>query len=82
MQNQDMSADLAYEAAGLRPTGKIYTLEVLGHCPEAVALDLAQQCADRWQCTVNLYRVPFVHTGSTPWADDQQEFVCQLPPTR
>ena len=50
----------AYEAVGLRDTGDVYTVEILGRQTQAVAVDLAQRWADRWQATVNLYRVPFV----------------------
>jgi hypothetical protein len=72
----------AYEAVGLRDTGDIYTVEVLGRLTLDDALDLAQRWADRWQATVNLYRVPFVSLGSAPWRADQRQLVQQFVPTR
>ena len=71
----------AYEAAGLRDTGDVYTVEILGRQTQAVAVDLAQRWADRWQATVNLYRVPFVSLEGQ-WRDDQMELVQQFLPTR
>jgi hypothetical protein len=29
---------------------------------------------------VNLYRVPFVHIGSEPWAEDQMQFISRVKP--
>jgi hypothetical protein len=37
--------------------------------------------ADLWRCTVKLYRVPFLNTGSDPWADEQMHFICRIEPT-
>jgi hypothetical protein len=65
----------AYEAVGLHDTGDIFTVEILGRQPEAVAVHTAQMWADLWQPTVNLYRVPFVNFGSAAWLDDQMELV-------
>jgi hypothetical protein len=71
----------AYEAAGLRDNGDVYTVEVLGRQTLADAIDLAQRWADRWQATVNLYRVPFVSLEGQ-WQDEQMEVVRQFLPTR
>ena len=71
----------AYEAIGLRDTGDVYTVEILGRQTQAVAIDLAQRWADRWQATVNLYRVPFVSLEGQ-WRDEQMELVQQFLPTR
>jgi hypothetical protein len=73
--------DDAYEAVGLRDNGDVYAVEVLGQQTESFAADLAQQWADRWQVTVNLYRVPFVSAGNQ-WRDEQMELVQQFLPTR
>jgi hypothetical protein len=72
----------AYEAVGLRDTGDIFTVEILGRQPEAVAVHTAQMWADLWQTTVKLYRVPYVKFGSALWRDDQMELVEQFVPTR
>jgi hypothetical protein len=77
-----MNEDDAYEAVGLRDTGDIFTVEILGRQREAVAVHTAQMWADLWQVTVNLYRVPFVNFGSASWRDDQMELVQQFVPTR
>jgi len=77
-----MRDDSAYEVLGLRDNSEVYTIEVLGHCAEAIARELAQSYADRWRHTVALCRVPFVHTESEAWADNQVEVICHLPPTR
>ena len=77
-----MDQDDVYEAVGLRDTGDIFTVEILGRQTEAVAVHTAQMWADLWQMTVALYRVPFVHFGSAPWRDDQMELVRQFVPTR
>ena len=71
-----------YEAVGLGDTGDIFTVEILGRQPEAVAVHTAQMWADQWQMTVNLYRVPFVNFGSAPWRDDPMQLVQQFVPTR
>ena len=71
----------AYEAVGLRDTGDVYTVEVLGRQTLADAVDLAQRWAERWQATVNLYRVPFV-SYEKQWRVEQMELVQQLLPTR
>jgi hypothetical protein len=71
----------AYEAIGLRDTGDVYTVEILGRQTQAVAIDLAQRWADRWQATVSLYRVPFVSLEGQ-WRDEQMELVQQFLPTR
>jgi hypothetical protein len=71
----------AYEAVGLRDIGDVYTVEILGRQTQAVAVDLAQRWADRWQATVNLYRVPFVSLEGQ-WRDEQMELVEQFLPTR
>jgi hypothetical protein len=76
-----MNEDDAYEAVGLRDTGDVYTVEILGRQTEAVAVDLAQRWADRWQATVNLYRVPYVRLEGQ-WRDDQIKLVQQFVPTR
>jgi hypothetical protein len=73
--------DDAYEAVGLRDNGDVYAVEVLGQATESFAADLAQQWADRWQVTVNLYRVPFVSVGKQ-WRDEQMGLVQQFVPTR
>jgi hypothetical protein len=63
------------------PTASIYTVEILGeHESDAAAGALAQHYADLWQDAVNLYRVPFVHTGSAACRDDQTEFVRRYEP--
>jgi hypothetical protein len=72
----------AYEAVGLHDTGDIFTVEILGRQPEAVAVHTAQMWADLWQSTVNLYRVPYVKFEVAPWSDDQMELVEQFVPTR
>jgi hypothetical protein len=77
-----MGEDHAYEAVGLRDTGGIFTVEIIGRQREAVAVHTAQRWADLWQVTVNLYRVPFVNFGSAPWRADQMQLVRQFVPTR
>jgi hypothetical protein len=77
-----MSEDYTYEAVGLRETGDIFTVEILGRQTEAAALQTAQTLADLWEVTVNLYIVPFLRFGSAPWRDDQMELVRQFVPTR
>jgi hypothetical protein len=72
----------AYEAVGLRDTGDVYTVEILGRQTLTDAVDLAQRWADRWQAAVNLYLVPYVSLGSAPWRDDQMQLVQQFVPTR
>jgi hypothetical protein len=68
---------------GLRDDDSVYTVEILGYQTEAHALELAQQCADRWGgAKVNLIRVPFVHTSSAPWSDEQEIFIRQILPVR
>jgi hypothetical protein len=76
-----MGEEHAYEAVGLRDTGDIFTVEILGQQTEATAAHIAQRWADLWQVTVALYRVPFVNFGSAPWRDDQMELVRQFVPT-
>jgi hypothetical protein len=76
-----MNDDHAYEAVGLRDTGDISAVEILGRQPKVVAVHTAQKLADLWEVTVNLYVVPFVHFGSIPWRDDQMELVRQFVPT-
>jgi hypothetical protein len=73
--------DQAYEAVGLRDNGDVYAIEVLGQQTQSFAADLAQQWADRWQVTVNLYRVPFV-SYQKQWRIEQMELVQQFVPTR
>jgi hypothetical protein len=73
--------DDAYEVVGLRDTGDVYVVEVLGQQTQSFAADLAQQWADKWQVAVNLYRVPFVSVGKQ-WRDEQMELVQQFLPTR
>ena len=72
--------DDAYEAVGLRDNGDVYAVEVLGQQTTSFAADLAQQWADRWQATVNLYRVPFV-SAEKQWRPEQIELVQQFLPT-
>jgi hypothetical protein len=73
--------DDAYEVVGLRDTGDVYAVEVLGQQTQAFAADLAQQWADKWQAPVNLYRVPFVSLGHQ-WRPEQMELMQQFLPTR
>ena len=73
--------DDAYEAVGLRDTGDVYAVEVLGQQTQSFAADLAQQRADWWGTPVNLYRVPFVSVGKQ-WRAEQMELVQQFLPTR
>jgi hypothetical protein len=73
--------DDAYEAVGLRDNGDVYAVEVLGQQTQSFSADLAQLWADRWQATVNLYRVPFVSLGKQ-WRPEQMELVQQFLPTR
>jgi hypothetical protein len=73
--------DDAYEVVGLRDNGDVYAVEVLGLQTQSFAADLAQQWADRWKATVNLYRVPFVSRGKQ-WRPEQMELVQQFLPTR
>jgi hypothetical protein len=73
--------DQAYEAVGLRDNGDVYAIQVLGQQTKSFATDLAQELADRWQVTVNLYRVPFV-SHEKQWRVEQMELVQQLLPTR
>jgi hypothetical protein len=73
--------DDAYEAVGLRDNGDVYAVEVLGLQTQSFAADLAQQWADRWKATVNLYRVPFVSHGKQ-WRPEQMKLVQQFLPTR
>jgi hypothetical protein len=75
-----MIDDCAYEAVSLRENGDLYTVEILGRQPEAAAILRAQRCADLWQRTVNLYRVPFVRAGSKPWSKEQLQLVRVLLP--
>jgi hypothetical protein len=77
-----MSDEQAYEAVGLRSDGSSYTVEVLGLQSEDAAKGLAQHYADLWRATVKLYRVPFVNTGSDPWAEEQMHFICRIEPPR
>ena len=73
--------DQAYEAVGLRDNGDVYAIQVLGQQTQSFAADLAQELADKWQVTVNLYRVPFV-SHEKQWRVEQMELVQQLLPTR
>ena len=73
--------DDAYEAVGLRDTGDVYMVEVLGRQPQTAAVDLAQRWAHMWQAPVNLYRVPFVSLEAQ-WRDEQMALVQQFVPTR
>jgi hypothetical protein len=77
-----MSEKHPYEAVGLRPDGDSFAVEILGHLTEDEALALAQHYAALWNSTVHLYRVPFLNTTSTPWADDEMQFICRLEPSR
>lgn len=73
----------AYEVEGLRDNlDEVFAVEILGYQTLEAALLLAQDLADRWQATVNLIRVPFIHTGSASWSDEQVELVQQLLPSR
>jgi hypothetical protein len=73
--------DQAYEAVGLRDNGDVYAIQVLGQQTRSFAADLAQELADKWQVTVNLYRVPFV-SYEKQWRIEQMELVQQFLPTR
>jgi hypothetical protein len=75
-----MSEKHPYEAVGLRPDGDSFTVEVLGCQTEDEAKRLARHYADLWRRSVNLYRVPFVHIGSEPWAEDQMQFISRVEP--
>ena len=70
-----MSEKAAYEAVGIRPDGSSFTVEILGRTSVDEAARLARFYALHWECSVNLYRVPFVNTSSKPWAADEMEFV-------
>jgi hypothetical protein len=75
------SPEPAYEIEGLRGDGAAYTVEILGAMQsEAEAVTAAQRYADLWHAAVKLYRVPFVHSGSAPWAADEMHFICRLEP--
>ena len=65
---------------GLRPDDDAFTVEVLGCQTEDEAKRLARYCADPWGRSVNLCRVPFVHIGSEPWAEDQMQFISRVEP--
>ena len=69
-----------YEAYGIRQDGGSFTVEILGHQAEADAIALARHYAELWRSAVDLYRVPFVNTGSAPWAADELHFVCRVRP--
>ena len=73
--------DQAYEAVGLRGNGDIYAIQALGQQTQSFAADLTQELADKWQVTVNLYRVPFV-SYEKQWRVEQMELVQQFLPTR
>src|SRR4030088_333462 len=47
-------------------TAKVYTGEVLGDCQSDDDQDTG---AALWRHAGKRYRVPFIHTGSEPWAD-------------
>jgi hypothetical protein len=73
-----MSEKHPYEAVGLRPDGDSFTVKVLGCQTEDEAKRLhgtTPICR-----AVNLYRVPFVHIGSEPWAEDQMQFISRVEP--
>jgi hypothetical protein len=46
----------AYEAVGLRDTGDVYTVEILGRPTRAAAIDLAQRWAEMSQATTSSSR--------------------------
>lgn len=70
-----MSEKAAYEVVGIRPGGEWFTVEILGYQTLAEAVSLARHYAGLWQSAVHLYRVPFLSTSSTPWAEDEMELV-------
>jgi hypothetical protein len=72
--------DKAYDLQGLRADGSVYTGEVLGIQSEDEAKRLAQHYADLWNAAVELYRVPFVHIGSEPWAEGQMHLIARFEP--
>ena len=61
-----------------------FTVEILGYQTLDEALSLAQHYAALWDSTVHLYRVPFINTSATRWADDEMQFECRVtaPPQR
>ena len=71
---------LAYEAEGLRKDGSVFGAVVIERPTDGAAIALAQSYADKWDKSVMLYRVPFVHTGYEPWREDQKIFVTRLLP--
>ena len=75
-----MSEKHPYEAVGLRPDGDSFTVEVLGCQTEDEAKRLARHYTDPICGAVNLYRVPFVHTGSELRAEDQMQFISRVEP--
>jgi hypothetical protein len=57
--------DEVYEADGLRANGDCFTVEVIDR-PRSDAVVIAQECANRWERLVNLYRVPYVNMDADP----------------
>ncbi len=66
-----------------RPAGQRRRLRGRGSGPSNPILRgrSAQQWADRWKATVNLYRVPFVSHGKQ-WRPEQMKLVQRFLPTR
>jgi hypothetical protein len=76
-----MNEKQAYEAYGIRAEdGHSFTVEILGYQTEDEALGLAEHYAALWNSVVDLYRVPFIDTSSTPWATDEMHYVCRVRP--
>ena len=75
-----MSAKHPYEAVGIRSDGSSFTIEILGRQSVDEALALAEHYAALWNSAVDLYRVPFINTGSTAWAEDEIQLVCRVAP--
>ena len=71
---------LVYEAEGLRKDGSVFGAVVIERQTDGAAIELAQSYADKWDKSVMLYRVPFVHTGHEQWREDQEVFVRGLRP--
>jgi hypothetical protein len=75
-----MTEKQPYEVVGLRLDSDSFTIEVLGCQTEDEAKRLARHYADLWRRSVKLCRVPFVHIGSEPWAEDQMQFISRVEP--
>jgi hypothetical protein len=69
-----------YEAHGVDEEWGVFPITIIEAATDEEAIRKAQRDRDLpgWKCPIKLFEVPFYHTGSRPWRQDDLRFVADI----